>query len=59
MRELIIEATSLIEALIDFGEDAEIDEGVFQLGEFSPSSYLFPLSLCGFFFLTDCVRVNQ
>lgn len=39
MRELIIEATSLIEALIDFGEDAEIDQGVFQLGTFDSSSF--------------------
>lgn len=32
MRASIIEATSLIEALIDFGEDEGISEGVFEQG---------------------------
>lgn len=33
MRASIIEATSLIEALIDFGEDEGISEGVFEQGQ--------------------------
>lgn len=32
MRHSIIEITSLVEALIDFGEDAEIDSSVFLSG---------------------------
>lgn len=33
MRASIIEAMSLVEALIDFGEDEGISEGVFDQGE--------------------------
>lgn len=37
MRSRIIEASSLIEALIDFGEDEGISEGVFDQGRSHPS----------------------
>lgn len=33
MRATAIEATALIEALIDFGEDEGISEGVYEQGE--------------------------
>lgn len=38
MRESIIGATALIEALIDFGEDEGISQGVFESGPFVPPS---------------------
>lgn len=44
MRASIIEATSLVEALIDFGEDEGISEGVFGQGE-SPIASFLPLEL--------------
>lgn len=38
MRSSIIEATSLVEALIDFGEDEAISEIVFDQGTSPPST---------------------
>lgn len=43
MRTSIIEATSLVEALIDFGEDEAISDDVFDQGASSPTSTLHPL----------------
>lgn len=40
MRSTAIEATALIEALIDFGEDEGISEGVYEQGKSPESFYL-------------------
>lgn len=37
MRSSVLEAMSLVEALIDFGEDAEISDQVFDQGSSLPS----------------------
>lgn len=43
MRERIIEASALVEALIDFGEDQGIDEGVWLSGKrWSPDAQCAP-----------------
>jgi len=45
LRKGIISALAKVEALIDFGEGEEIEEGVFEEGE-SEASFVLPLVVC-------------
>jgi tRNA modification GTPase len=47
LREEIVGCLALVEALIDFGEGEDIEEGVFDEG---PSVRLFDLRVCWEFF---------
>jgi len=41
LREEIVRCLALVEALIDFGEGEDIEDGVFEEGESSPAHGLF------------------